>query len=919
MSVKPEITLDSIFEDYQKEEFVSKENGLQCGINGNNEEYPWYKQIKLKNPDDSYTPPDDLIFSLSRFSYTSSASKIDTLVDIPDDLELYKEKYKLTAVIIHVGLGSKSGHYYTIVKDKDNNWIRLDDSTKSPINSGDNNIKELIKRGYIFLYKNESITNTIDIGERNGIANIRNSCYFNSLLQLLISTDEYLNKSKMEINRPKLYDFLTNCTKVTNGINYNDGMFLKTFNTNDIKSDNILDTIYDNKEDTTIIRKLNSEKKDYVIINIKEKGKKYSKLFELNNNSLVDNGYAGVSVFGNSANRLSVGCQEDATEALNLLLENNDIFKYSDNTEFYCIENTTPPITYSYSQIKNNLDIIQYTTNPPFFRYFKQEIREIKDHGCPRKTKNYEINTLLFPIPQSSSSTLTSSTPTSSTPTSSPPPTTTNNNKNQQQPKQSSPTSSPKLTRRNLVYNNITNSNSVLLPQVTQEQKQQKLELIETLQEFINPTTEDNKIEFEEILPTIFEKVKQFVFMENEKQQLQIQQGGGSGSAIFDPNLIDQIIQYEQMTKSMLQLVIKNQETVINMRKNVKGGINISKNVKDIEDEVYMVIQQIVRLILNIFKNRYDTNTIYKPLQKQSQTQQQQPQQQTQTQQTQQQQQQTQQQAQQQLLQQQQQQQQKESPLDDQKQLKQEVKNSIQELQNSIQPTSDFQATTDTFIKQLNVLQKYDITQLDETKKQKIQTIIDTRKQKYIEHINQFDLSKQQNLISVQNLIKTFTDIKKLLDNSSQSTKIQPSTQSSNKVKIKGGSVEIQLPEIKSTRNPHITVCYITPDTKIEYSVRNDIIQELEKYKKGKRTYKFKEKWGKDSFLITGDFETLQKDLFNIIHTRAPDIIKKSNYPDTNGRPYTHIDTKGNEKTAKQRDKQETEYTLDYTAFDIIT
>lgn len=114
-------------------------------------------------------------------------------------------------------------------------------------------------------------------------------------------------------------------------------------------------------------------------------------------------------------------------------------------------------------------------------------------------------------------------------------------------------------------------------------------------------------------------------------------------------------------------------------------------------------------------------------------------------------------------------------------------------------------------------------------------------------------------------------------------------------------------------------MCYITQNTKIEDSVRNDIIKELKKYKEGKRTYEIKEKWGKDSFLITGDFETLQKDLFNIIHTRAPDIIKKSNYPDTNGRPYTHINTNGNENTAKQRNNKVTEYTLDYTAFDIIT
>ena len=113
-------------------------------------------------------------------------------------------------------------------------------------------------------------------------------------------------------------------------------------------------------------------------------------------------------------------------------------------------------------------------------------------------------------------------------------------------------------------------------------------------------------------------------------------------------------------------------------------------------------------------------------------------------------------------------------------------------------------------------------------------------------------------------------------------------------------------------------MCYITPDTKINDSVRNDIIQELEKYKDGKRTYEFNGKWGKDSFFITGEFETLQKKLFDIIHTRAPDIIDTSIYP--NGRPDTHINTNGNENTAKQRNTLVTKYTLKYnTAFDTIT
>ena len=394
-----EITLKNVIDDYQKEELIDNNNNQLLCSNNKKGKFPFYKSIKLENHENNYQSPNDLIFSLKRFE---SGRKIKTPVIIPDTLNLYKITYNLTAVIIHKG-ELNSGHYYTLVKKKDNEWIELNDSN-SPVSVKNNIAKKTINTiGYIFLYKNKNknIINEIETSKRNGIINIGHSCYFNSILQFLISTDEYLNSNKMQKYRPTLYNFLENCTKVTDTTkNINDGMYLKTFNEKNINSDKISsDNNYTfvNKDQNNVKNKIINKigKKKYVIITVKDGDKKYNKLFQNINGNLVDNGYAGVSVFGNYSNRLGLGCQEDATEALTLLLDSSEIFPYKENTEIYSVNKNNNPA----KKIKYQNEITSFTTIPPFYKYLTKNIIEIKDKKCKERKTKYDIQQLFFPIP----------------------------------------------------------------------------------------------------------------------------------------------------------------------------------------------------------------------------------------------------------------------------------------------------------------------------------------------------------------------------------------------------------------------------------------------------------------------------------------------------------------------------------------
>jgi ubiquitin carboxyl-terminal hydrolase 8 len=109
--------------------------------------------------------PNYVIIHLKRF--TNSGNRIDTNVDFPiDDLNLTKyisgDKkdpnnyiYSLYAVNYHSG-NAKSGHYWSVCKNLDNNWYKYNDADVSEFNDI-NNISS--KESYILFYYRKFIKN----------------------------------------------------------------------------------------------------------------------------------------------------------------------------------------------------------------------------------------------------------------------------------------------------------------------------------------------------------------------------------------------------------------------------------------------------------------------------------------------------------------------------------------------------------------------------------------------------------------------------------------------------------------------------------------------------------------------------------------------------------------------------------------
>lgn len=218
----------------QKEEEVEK----KCKNPPGTENIKFIKTLEVYSGGEVQSP-NDVIINLARFksyNFGTILSKKNNVVTIDDTLNLYGKTYYLSAAIIHSGsLGS--GHYWTLAKRGNNKWMKLDDKTFDIVDDEtrkkEMNGTETGTNGVIFLYRKENnitikYTNgTLNTG--NGILNIGYSCYFNSILQFIITTDEYQDKNKMKKTRKTLYDFLTSVTEKSGANNFNDGTNLKNF------------------------------------------------------------------------------------------------------------------------------------------------------------------------------------------------------------------------------------------------------------------------------------------------------------------------------------------------------------------------------------------------------------------------------------------------------------------------------------------------------------------------------------------------------------------------------------------------------------------------------------------------------------------------------------------------------------------
>ena len=107
--------------------------------------------------------PKHLVITLLRFKYTNSRKvKLTRSIDCPRIVNLPvgegMVRYKLYCVVVHFGLSSEGGHYYALVKDKEE-WLKVSDEEVEMWSSTWN--QEVLGRRdtpYMLFYQRENST-----------------------------------------------------------------------------------------------------------------------------------------------------------------------------------------------------------------------------------------------------------------------------------------------------------------------------------------------------------------------------------------------------------------------------------------------------------------------------------------------------------------------------------------------------------------------------------------------------------------------------------------------------------------------------------------------------------------------------------------------------------------------------------------
>lgn len=121
------------------------------------------------NPNTSV--PCILIIHLKRFN--QNGTKIKNPLDFDEEIQVdsdyiamnpnkhsqdhivreYNHIYKLYAVIVHEGYSTRSGHYYSFIKNQDSNiWYKYDDENVRPVGTDLSSVKRLTQNAYILFY-----------------------------------------------------------------------------------------------------------------------------------------------------------------------------------------------------------------------------------------------------------------------------------------------------------------------------------------------------------------------------------------------------------------------------------------------------------------------------------------------------------------------------------------------------------------------------------------------------------------------------------------------------------------------------------------------------------------------------------------------------------------------------------------------
>lgn len=143
-------SLEEALKKFTQPETLENENAYKCS--------KCRKKVTARKRFTVYKAPNVATFQLKRFdSDRIFGGKVTKFISYPEEFDLrpYMSdttkspiKYQLSAVLVHVGHSSNSGHYFCYVKNSNNFWYRMDDSNVTHVNQ--NNV--LQQQAYVLFY-----------------------------------------------------------------------------------------------------------------------------------------------------------------------------------------------------------------------------------------------------------------------------------------------------------------------------------------------------------------------------------------------------------------------------------------------------------------------------------------------------------------------------------------------------------------------------------------------------------------------------------------------------------------------------------------------------------------------------------------------------------------------------------------------
>lgn len=143
-------SLEEALKRFTQPETLENENAYKCG--------KCRKKVTARKKFTVFKAPNVATFQLKRFdSDRIFGGKITKFISYPEELDLrpYMSdptkspiKYNLSAVLVHIGHSSNSGHYFCFIKNSNNFWYRMDDSSVSLVTQN----TVLQQQAYVLFY-----------------------------------------------------------------------------------------------------------------------------------------------------------------------------------------------------------------------------------------------------------------------------------------------------------------------------------------------------------------------------------------------------------------------------------------------------------------------------------------------------------------------------------------------------------------------------------------------------------------------------------------------------------------------------------------------------------------------------------------------------------------------------------------------